>query len=315
MFERQRDPGFWTFDSVVTEDEFEYFDQSISNALDGAGGGAYSLSDHLTIGGAPGIHIGFDVPLQLGSTLFVNDDVFILGELQAFGGGDFAGNYNFHDGAITIGASGADAVTINAFTQFNEIAIFNDTAFFNDDVTIAAGADLNIDSGAVTIGLSGSDSLFVESLTQFQNTVNFNGAVFFNGATDFTDPATFEDTVSMQRTLTFAGAGRMVQRQTMGGNADASYSPTTTMHVIVQNGGISSDRTYTIDDTGAVDGDRIRFTNFSSAHAIDVRRPGDGSSIGSSIGALMNAASTPMSLDAERVVGVWQSVLFVVPPP
>jgi hypothetical protein len=51
MFSRLRAIGGWLFNTVVEPEEFEAFDENISNALDGKNGGTYSLLSVLNIGG------------------------------------------------------------------------------------------------------------------------------------------------------------------------------------------------------------------------------------------------------------------------
>lgn len=50
-FSRVRNPAGWTNNSVVQPGEFEAFDANLANAVDGAGGGTYTPTTRLTIGG------------------------------------------------------------------------------------------------------------------------------------------------------------------------------------------------------------------------------------------------------------------------
>jgi hypothetical protein len=56
-FSRIRESGQWLDESTVEDSEFEAIDENLSNAIDGAAGGAYAPSNAIEIGGA-GLSLG-----------------------------------------------------------------------------------------------------------------------------------------------------------------------------------------------------------------------------------------------------------------
>lgn len=293
MFARQRSPGLWTFDTPVEDFEFEYIDASLANAIDGYGGGAYALQADLTIGGAPGAEVQFDLPVGFSEQVLIQD-------LEVHGAVWITGSLlNIDSAVVTVGNTGADAFTVEAFSQFNDIVNFNAGAYFNDDASFAQDIDVNgsadfggpvsFHDGTVTMGASGADAFTVNAFSTFNGIAIFGGSTFLGGAT------------------TSSGAGyikaRRVSRQAIGGNADASYSPVSYDHVHVPAGTLGAARNYTIDDTGAADGDRMEFSTQDVGFAINVKKPG-GVQIAQIVG------NTHMSCVVERIVGIWTLIRY-----
>lgn len=277
MFARQRSPGLWTFDSVITGAELEYWDASVANAIDGSGGGAYSLQSDIAIGGAGGVEWTFQLPVVFDGSLSANDDIYL-------------------------GSNSADALIVAAQSVFQGNATFDNDVEFNDPTVV-------------------NDFLTVNGQTTFTNTVGFSGAVFIDGnvnigssssdlatidaESDFVGNALFENGVAFEGTVVTNGAGnlrvRRVRRQTAGADADASIDVTLTDHVTVAAGVLSATRSYTISDTGAVNGDRVRFSNFDPAFGIAVKNPA-----GTTLEAIISGTGSPTWVDVERIAGTWR---------
>lgn len=297
-FSRQRAPGLWTFDSVVLSAEFEYFDESISNAIDGAGGGAYSLTAPLILGsGDPGAFLqidlfaGFTAAVEMGSTLFVGGDVALNGNVTL---SNVAVNFAvypsaaFHnvaqfDADVTMGGGlhltdvASDFITQTG-AYFHNVAHFYSTVQFDDDVTYVGDVTLN-------------------GLTVFGGVASFNDQANFNGTTHF------GGTVTLGVPLAFSASGRVPQRQVFGGDANLVIGPASATHVIILFG-LTADRDYKISDAGAIDGDRMRFTCTDPTYQINVKSPSGG------LLATIKAASGASTwCDVERMNGSWVSAL------
>ncbi len=321
MFARQRDPGLWSFDSVVEDFEFEYIDASLANAIDGSGGGAYSLQDPLIIGGAPGAYVTF------GLGVLFEDRVDVGGDFAAYSnvylGGDgtesiVAIGHIDLSGVINIGVSGSDALTVEAFSQFNEIAIFNGSTYFNDPTDFADdvnfhGSTVTFSGGSVTMGDSGADAFTVNAFTTFNEIEIHNGGAYFYddvvlGANVSLGDGS-NDIISLKGLMMDSAAGRHVVAQTIGGDGDGSYSPAITRHVIVLSGGITASRSYQIVDSATVDGDRIHFTNLDPNFAISVKNPG-----GTQIAQIKADLGGKMGVICERIGGSWRTIGLLVTP-
>lgn len=273
-FSRQRAIGLWTFDSVVEDFEFEIFDENLSNAIDGKGGGSYSLQSPLIIGGVPGTYTQFDVGLTLSDLLYMTGGVESYGPVYIGGTGTFTVDKDSTfsdvvtlDAALVanddcyLGSSSADAIIVNGQ------AIFLSTAAFNDVAT-------------------------------FQSTSAFNDVATFNSLAYFNDVPTFYEGANFQKPLGFSGTARIPERQAIGGDANASYAAQTYTHVHCPASTLAASRNYTIDDTGALNGDRMRFSTRDSGFDINIKDPGG------SVIAAINAAAIKW-VDVERVLGAW----------
>lgn len=285
-FARVRAPGLWIDGTTVPGTQWEQFDANLANALDGADGGTYSLASDMTIGGDPFVAWIFDLETSFNAFSIFTANVTFGDDVQFLASATF-------DAAATFN----DPVSFTDDVTFGDPVIFNDVVTFNDPVTFADNAGFQgaaFFDGNVNIGSSTAD------VATFDATCDFSGPVTVQNAADF------EGNVTTSSVGNFRV--RRVRRQTIGVDADATIDVTLTDHVIMPSGVLTTTRNHTISDTGAMNGDRVRFTNFDSTQALVVKRPG-----GATIGTLQNAAGVIMSLDAERIAGVWYSVPFAIP--
>lgn len=280
-----RTGNVWSSLSDLTSAEMQVIDSNAANSI-ASDGGVYSIDGELTIGGSPGAFIEFDVEFIASAQVVFTDALWV------FGDGLFQGaNFNVESPTISLGLSSADSLTINSLTDFIGFARFDGGASFFDVATFNDEADFN------GVAVFGSDATF-EGLTIFDSVAEFNDQANFNGTTHF------GGTVTLGVPLAYSASGRVPQRQVAGPDSNFSFSPASATHVYVSFGTISADHNYTISDAGAIDGDRIRFTNLDPSFAITVKRPGGTVTIGT----LRAISGNYMALDAERIDGVWQSI-------
>lgn len=290
MFARQRDPGLWTFDSVITGAELEYWDASIANAIDGAGGGAYSLSSDVTIGGDPFVAWVFDLQTTFnagsifGSTVLFSGDVTLWGLTTFDGSTVFNGAVTYQDYANFIGAADfQDNLTVfgiaslqggvnlsgdvNVYgpTVFDAEGTFNDVVLFDDDFTVNGNAFLN---GSVVLGASSTQTAIIQAKS------------------------------SLRAPMTMSGTGAISHRTILGGDSDASFSPLACKDVVILSGILSGSVGYTIDDTGCLDDQEIVFINKDQTHSMAVKRPG-----GTTI-----AGITGGWVRCKRIAGTWYTM-------
>jgi hypothetical protein len=139
-FQRQRVTGVWTLGTTIDPAELEYWDASIANAIDGAGGGAYALSGDLIIGGDVGVEFQVEIPFTCHDDAVFNDTTAFNDEVFFFGPVSFVDTVGFQD-----------FVTFNENATFEDVASFNgDTFVFGqlsvwDDVYLGPAASLTVD--------------------------------------------------------------------------------------------------------------------------------------------------------------------------
>lgn len=273
--------GIWADDTDLLHLEMADIDAKTVDSIS-ATGGVYALVDELQIGGAPGTFVQIDVELDVTAPAQFADSMFVLGDA------DFAGvNFFMNVANASIGNTNADQLTVNSLSDFLGFARFDGGASFFDVATFNDVADFN---DRATF----NDEVDFEALVIFDSIATFNDEAHFNGDTHF------GGTVTLGVPLSYSSSGRVPQRQTLGADVDQSFGPTGRTHVIVMAGVLSADRVYTISDVGAIDGDRIRFTNLDATWQITVAAPGGG------ILSLVKRASTfSRAVEAERVSGSW----------
>lgn len=278
-FARVRAPGLWIDGTTVPGTQWEQFDANLANALDGSDGGTYSLANDMTIGGDPFVAWVFELETTFNAGSIFSADVLFGDDVHFLATAVF-------DGAATFN----DPVTFTDDATFGDPVIFNDFVTFNDPVTFSDNAGFQgpaFFDGNVNIGTSTSD------VATFDATCTFSGPVTIQNA------AAFDGTVVTNSVGNFRV--RRVRRQTAGADADASIDVTLTDHVSVAAGVLSATRSYTISDTGAMNGDRVRFSNFSTAFGIAVKNPG-----GTTLEAIITATGSPTWVDVERIAGSWR---------
>lgn len=163
-------------------------------------------------------------------------------------------------------------------------------------IKIDTGAHLNMNGGDVTGdwtatgnvtvdgALVGHDALTIDGLTTA-------GSLLVGTTSTFVGAATFDAAIKL------ASDGRITYRAAAGADADTTYDVTAANVIVVT---VSADRTYTIDDTGAANGDVFEFVNLSATHFLQIVRPGGGNVVG-----LKSATGLYWSARVMRIGGVW----------
>jgi hypothetical protein len=127
MFDRNRAAGLWVPNTVIDPGELELWDQQISDAIDGAEGGAYAPSNPIEIGGA-----GVDISGPLVAS----------GDFNATGSATFDGATSFtlavtFDGATATWSGTSNLPRLGTRSYIypqNLLAAFSDTATVITDV-------------------------------------------------------------------------------------------------------------------------------------------------------------------------------------
>lgn len=303
MFARIRAPGSWTNSSVVPGSQFEQLDANLAHALDAYGGGAYSLQTDILVGGSPGVDWVFDLPVTFNGPLVANDGVYL-------------------------GSNSADAVIVNAQALFFSTVEFQDPVAFTDDVnyydpvyyhSLAQYLGNCEMFGNVYMGSTSADLLLVSATSSFEGPVSFNEPVdvydtwAFHagfsvvGTASFANPVELNGGAVIKSPVSFTNEGRIPQRQAIGVNAALTqYSSRHYDHVFFPAGTLTgADINAKIDDTGAADGDRMRFsTNDTSSALVQILNPGN--TVIAQI--KYNASGDVFAVDVERIAGTWRIV-------
>ena len=181
--------------------------------------------------------------------------------LDAIGGG----SYDMGDNTITLtGNSGTSLVELST----DIIRLYpQDSVDLNGAMFVTTGGSITINSGTTFTASSGSS-------IEFNSTPNFNLGFSVTAGT-----AEFNTDVSLLSTLTPGPFGQVLKRISTGSNADVTISVNTADIVHVPQGVLSGDHTYTLNDTGAVDGSMIRVSNEDTTHKLTISANAGGLSL------------------------------------
>lgn len=276
--------GVWADDTDLLYSEIADLDWKSTDAMSGEGG-TYALTEPWIVGGDPGTYVQFDAQVNITEPLVLTGDLESYGDVYLGGSGSllFDSPATFNDD-VTIGQAGT-SLTVDATVYFQDNANFYDIVAFYDDCTFVAAATF-------------------DGVATFNDEVTFEDVANFNEATYFSAQATFYEQTVFQKPITFSGTARIQERQIIGGDANASYAAQSYTHVHCQASTLTASRAYTIDDTGALNGDRMRFSTRDSGFDIEIKNPGG------SVLTAINPATQPW-VDVERILGSW----YVMPNP
>lgn len=278
-----RDGNVWASLSDLTSAEMALLDFNAAHSIDDRGG-TYALEEDMVIGGGVDITWDFELPVNF------SEDVDVIAPLYVSGTTTIDALLNVLDDATF------EAATFNQDAEFEGDVYLNGTAMlvqsqavFFDDATFQGPVTFEDPATFESDGIFEGDVYLNGTAALIQSQVTHFGAVTFRGVTQ----------------TSHAGyiAARRVRRQVAGADANASYAPVTYDHVYVASG-LTSPHDYTIDDTGAANGDRIRFSTQDATHAVTIKTPG-----GVTISSIRNAAGFFVAQDFERISGVWRSVM------
>lgn len=266
--------GVWNNLTVLNAAELADLDAKSVDSIS-ATGGTYSITTDLVIGGSPSRMFQISVP-SLRITSYV--DVDPSGYLAVSSGADFYGAAGFYGVTSFFGAS----------VQVQSPATFTDPVGFHDDVTLQ-----QIDvAGTATFGAATTFNAPVTANdTLTCGNLNANGNVALGNAET--------DVTTVNARLEFAGNGRWVERCEIGIDGDTTYNPREVDLVYLPNGGVTGTAIYTISDTGAVDGDWIRFAS-EELSIITIKGP-----TGTTLANLQSVTGGTFSVKCQRVDGVW----------
>jgi hypothetical protein len=292
-----RPGGVWTDLTGLTAAEMADIDAKTVDSLS-ASGGTYALTADMLVGGAPGADWTFNLPVNLNSDLAAYGPVTLLSDLNV------------------LGLSSLSDVSCNLLDVYQD-AHFHDIAYYHSLAQFIGNCEM---LGNVFMGHASSDFLLVSATADFEGPTSFNDPVHaydtftFHGATAFQGATAFNGggvtittalTIGVPVSLTLDG--RIPKRQAIGTSAvNTNFAPRTYDHVYWPAGTFSGgDINAKIDDTGAVNGDRIRFSSNNAAVSyVQVLDPSGG--VLAQI--RYNASGETFAVDVERVAGVWRVV-------
>jgi len=301
----------WASNVPVLHGEFELFDIAQFKSINGDDGGTYAPSSLLTIGGA-GMNVllvgnnyqrGNSFNLESSATLSVGAGctaVFVGTSVTNWSTGAVA-NFAFDS---TLNLEGEVNVTSTGFLEIESgagllCAVGSSTSFlgttnFISAPTFSAGLTASgvFSSGGVScagLNVSGGSSLAAVGIS---GTATCSGSLAINGGATVTTP------------LTCSAAGRVTERVTYilttGANSSA-YGPENSDLVFVAT--LTAPVTFTIDDTNAQDGDKMRFVTEDATHFLTINDP-----IGGTFISLKNATGQVWSCLVMRILGRWKTI-------
>lgn len=204
------------------------------------------------------------------------------------------------------------AVTLNLPATFNEVADFNDTAeFLGTDVIIHTNTHLTCNGSSALNGnvvvsgsLTANAAATFNSTAEFWQNVSVHSAGYFHALGDVQLGASPNNAcqiygqATLHEAMLFAGAGRVPFRPLTGPNSNATYRTSDGNVVFVPN--LTADRTYSISDDDAGDGDFFLFGGANgSGGTLTIFTPGTAEDTWVAVGGLHWALFV-------RVAGSWQ---------
>jgi hypothetical protein len=189
-----------------------------------------------------------------------------------------------------------DGIGGGAYVLANPLSITGDVVTF-DTITVPSVVGNTTFSADVTVNddIFVLDSVFVTGSVEVGASLQVAGTAYLNSNLSVAG--------ALITPMTTSGTGRITKRLLVPGpNLDASLGPKD--YDIVMAVTVSATRAYTIDDTGAVNGDTMLFRNQSGSNYIDIKDPGGATmiSIGGGLGQQWALVA--------RVAGSWVTINF-----
>ena len=217
----------WASFEVLTSAQMNALDIDHSNAIDGAGGGVYSPSDPIEIGGA-----GFEVS----------------GPFVASGGSPAT----FLDGLVALGTSLFSAISVAGNAAVTGDFSVGDESEFGGFVEMLDDLDV-----------AGSGTFADLTAALFQAFAAAIGALTTTGAVDLQGTNTISGATTLSNILTKSGAGQVRQRVVNAPDSNAIISATTADIVVVRSPQVTAARSYMLTATGAAVGSEVEFLNYT----------------------------------------------------
>jgi hypothetical protein len=149
-------PGGWSLNEVLTSAQMTFLQNELLKAVDGVGGGTYTLAAPLAFAGAD-VRIAADLEVLSTGQINVQDGA----EINVLGGGLGGGRIDIESGAALHLDAGsaldidgdADLAAAGVFTVHGEIALATSGA---GELSVASGAIINVNGGRLDLN-TGSD--------------------------------------------------------------------------------------------------------------------------------------------------------------
>lgn len=219
----------WTATSTVDDTEFNDLDEKTFKAINGDEGGTWAPSSVIEIGGSG----------------------LLMSALATFNGqAAFNGSVNFTD---HLGVSAGGSYSFGAEGSFSAKANFNSDVDLGDD-----SGDVITVAGTMTCNAP----VTFNGLATHAVTTNFDGGVNLNSITTINGP------LVLNSSFIPSGTGRIRQRIEMWSN-DSNYVANPWIdHLVRLEGSMTANRTVTIDDAQADDGDTFWIHNHNNEFSV-----------------------------------------------
>lgn len=291
--------GVWNTLTDFHAAEAALLDIGQFKSINGDDGGTWAPAGLIMIGGAGLTMAGpFNVTDTSGSVfagaLTANGFGFFSGGAEVTGGllvdtiiGSGTATFSHN---VVIGTTSSDALTVNADATFAHTATFTGAAGFSAGISVALGATFG--STASFAGLiTATDGISASGGSAFQTVSVFNTLNIEGGAT-------------LSTPMVSSATGRVVKRVTLiatTGSNSSAYGPANNDVVYVN--ALTADVTFTINNSGAVEGDEIRFVNRSATHLLTLNDASAGTFI-----ALQSTTGQAFSCLCMFIGGTWVQI-------
>lgn len=271
----------WSTGDQLTPAQINQLDQEHAQAVDGSNGGTYTLALKLTFNGAAVRIATLESPSVNGDVVF-NDDVSISGNLAASGNSSITGpavftnTVSFNGSNTFNGSSGfasdvtfASTVTVIGLSSFGQNSSFNKSVSITENLSVTGTSTF---SGIATFNqnVTFNDPIVINDGVTVNNAITFNGISSFTGSVLLGSTVNTLGVVTINAPMVLSGNGRIPKRQIFGPISNATIIGRLYDQVYTVNG-LSGHVDYSIDSTGAVEGDKIRFTSRDTTFNVNVK--------------------------------------------
>ena len=233
----------------------EAIDANQSKAINGDEGGTWAPSSPIVVGGS-GMEITGDLDVS-GAATFTGgvtaDEIAVTGDLTVQTNATIQGYLTAETDTEVQGAlevTGATTLNGGATVTGGDLSVALNLAVQGN---VVITSDLTADGASV-------ETLGIHSAVAPGEVFTADGAGSFTGALEVGGATTLTGAVSIAQPVTPTGSGRVRVKAILGADADTTYNAADAQCVHIPSSSSNTTRTYTIDTTGAADGDRISFS-------------------------------------------------------
>lgn len=268
-------------------------------ALQGGNNGRVFIYDAASTKLDDGVLVVKPTDVGGGAGRWLNPAVALLGASPSFTG---------TVGFVDVSCSGAATAQGNISTQGDLFASGDLTCTIGYVTTLTCSGAASVGGNLTVTGdvNAGGDLFASGGLTcvvgAFSGAVTCASTLAVTGGTTLGNSLGVSGLATFTTGITFASAGTIRHRKSIGDDGNHTYAIADAEHVFVK--ALTANRTYTLSNTGAVDGMRMMFTNINAIYTITIDAPEE-----SDIAVIGGGGSAPRGAFFVFSAGRWERAL------